>query len=111
MHHKLLETLLSRGSVAILCYDDDEDTILSWACVEMFDNSLILHYVYTKQPFRRMGLAKKLLKKLMDAEEPEHTFYTHKTASLFPLEDRLNEQGIHFHPYMLWLTLPAGWEK
>lgn len=110
-HHKVLETLLTRSSVVIVSYDDDPSFIMAWACVEVYDKSLIVHYMYTKKPFRKQGLAKKILAQLRETEGPDSVFYTHKTKDLFPLEDKLNDQGIYFHPYMLWVTLPEGWEQ
>ena len=110
-HHKLLEELLSRCTVLIYCYPDNQDQILGYVCAEVFDSALVVHYAYVKKTFRRLGIAKALIKHLVETEEPPAVLYTHKTKDIYPLERDLKEKGWLFHPYMLWVSLPDKWEE
>lgn len=109
-HHKVLEALLTRCTVMVACYDHTPDQILGYVCAELFDSALVVHYVYTKQTFRGFGVARKLVKHLIDAEKPPAVLYTHKTKDVFPIERKMKGEGWIFHPYMLWVSLPEKWE-
>ncbi len=48
----------ARGDVVILCDDASPGVILAWAC---HDRAGTLHYVFTREDFRRLGHARALL--------------------------------------------------
>jgi len=62
-HHKIVESILSRASesgtatIKIACLADSSENILGWLVSE----GPVLHYVYIKNAFRRLGIASKLL--------------------------------------------------
>lgn len=109
-HHKILEELLPRSIVLVACNPADTDQIVGYICAEVFDNCLVVHYVYVKQPLRRLGVAKKLLDTLLESEKPAAVQYTAKTPSIFDFEKQLKEQRIIYNPYLLYATLPEGWD-
>lgn len=58
--HKVLERLLPRATVLLLCDSMDPTHIVSWLCYEVQDNVMVVHYVYTKNILREKGLARRL---------------------------------------------------
>lgn len=56
-----LTHMIKTGKVTILCSSQDEDQIVGYSITDKILDWNILHYVYIKFTFRRMGLAKQLL--------------------------------------------------
>lgn len=108
--HKILEELLPRGVVLVVCNAQDPDQILGWCCAETFKSALVLHYIYIKHPFRGWKLANKLINFLLEAEKPPAVFYTHKTRAMYGVEEKLKQKNWLYNPYLLYTTLPTGWE-
>jgi len=109
-HHKSLEEVLPRSVVLMACNAEDTDQLVGFICAEVFEKSLVVHYVYVKQAFRRLEVAKRMLQTLIDSEKPELIQYTAQTPSIFEFERKLKDQGMVYNPYLLYTTLPAGWE-
>lgn len=63
--------LMKAGFVRVLCCDDDESTIVAWACVR--EN--LLHYIHVREDWRGEGHARKLLEDLRASPMR----YTHET--------------------------------
>lgn len=61
-HHKTLQRLMSRSKVLIAHPDGQPETICAYVCYEILHGVFVLHYAYTKQPFRSLGLMRELLK-------------------------------------------------
>lgn len=63
-YHKHMEAIIrariKSGDflVYVACLDSDPDFILGYAC---FGNEYTLHYAFTKQAFKKLGVCKKLL--------------------------------------------------
>jgi hypothetical protein len=55
-HKKIIEKLLLKANVTILCSKEDSSQIYGFLCHE----GNTAHYLYIKYPFRKMGLAKYL---------------------------------------------------
>ena len=64
---KIIENLLRTELVKIICNPFDETHIYGYACFN--DTPCTLHYVYIKQPFRKMGLANSLLRDYLESED------------------------------------------
>lgn len=58
-----LKQLLVRGArVQVACNPERHDQIIGWLCSEVGrNNEAIVHAIYTKRTFRRMGVARQLL--------------------------------------------------
>jgi GNAT superfamily N-acetyltransferase len=56
-HHEIADKLLAQETALVACPDDDSDTILGYIVVE----PKVLHWVYVKKAFRKMGIATRLL--------------------------------------------------
>ena len=55
-HHKILEAIIPRGLLLVLCNPEDPDQIIGWTLIERQPEILILHYIYIKNSLRRNGL-------------------------------------------------------
>lgn len=60
-HHNLCTRLLARSQVFVACDRVDPNVIYGWLVTEKFEGNDVVHYVYVKAPFRRMGIAATLL--------------------------------------------------
>ncbi len=107
MHHKLLETLIPRSLLVVLCNLDDPDQIIGWACVEREPQILMLHYVYVKHSLRRNGFMNLLLDEVLKREDVRFKFTTHMTAMWDAL--RPKDRGWIYNPYALFTGLPEDW--
>jgi len=70
-HHKLIEDILERPDVriSVACLQTDPSLIFGWACFE----GPVLHYIFVKPPYRRLGIAKTLVRL------SSMKYYTHQT--------------------------------
>lgn len=60
-NHKLvIEKLLAKSQVWVVSSPEDSAHILAWLVCEPHKKFTIMHYIYTKAPYRRMGIATKL---------------------------------------------------
>lgn len=106
-HHKVLESLIPNSIVMVACLENSPDTILGWVCAQVVDTALVVHYAYTKYAFRKYGIARRLLKEIIDTEKPPAVFCTH----LMPhLKRKVREMGWLYNPYLLYMALPLGWQ-
>jgi hypothetical protein len=106
--HRVIETLLPRCICLVACNEDDSDQILGWVAAEVIDTALVIHYTYCKHPFRRLGIAKRLVGLLQTTEKPPAVFYTHRTPNSHKL--RLVERGVIYRPLLVYMSLPEGWQ-
>ncbi len=104
--HRVLEELLPRSVTLVACLEDDPNTIVGYLTYEVVDTALVVHWLYLKHTFRRMGIAKELLKLAADAEKPPAIFYTHYTRACLWAPKEFS-----YNPYLVWVRLPAGWEQ
>lgn len=87
-YHVVLEKLLDKPEVgvAVACLQDDPDTILGYSVVE----SNILHWVYVKESWRKMGIAKSLVPKTIDT-----------TTHLTMLGHKIMPESYKFNPFAI----------
>jgi GNAT superfamily N-acetyltransferase len=67
IHRRAILLELARSSVWCICNPDYSHQVFAWACADVQRG--LLHYVYSKPEYRRMGLARSLLERI--AEESE----------------------------------------
>jgi GNAT superfamily N-acetyltransferase len=106
--HRVIESLLPRCITLVAVNEDDSDQILGWCAAELIDTALVVHYMYVKHPFRKLGIAKRMLGTLQATESPPAVFYTHKTPAVPKL--KLRERGIIYRPLLVYMHLPEGWQ-
>ena len=61
-HRETIARLMENAITVIACSDEDPSLIFAWMCgLRTANGRLIVHYCYTKEAFRKFGLAKTLL--------------------------------------------------
>lgn len=80
-HHATVAGLLQRGA-KLLCLVNAArpSQVLSWLCVEQRRAETVVHFAFTKKPYRRRGLLKTLLRSL-GCNEQSVIPYSHKTRT------------------------------
>ena len=99
---KVIDLILARSQVLVACLPDDENVIIGYLVCETMNN--ILHYAYTKESFRNLGVAKSLIK-WTPLKDP---VLTHKTRCVEPLIEFL---GMTYNPFLLFERGEYGEDK
>ena len=89
MHREVVSRLLEDSITLVACMEDDPDQVLGWLCAQRIPKFLVVHYCYTKAPFRRFGLARTLLN-AFDYKPGEPIVISHKSYICKDLKDRYN---------------------
>lgn len=71
-HQAEIKARLSEMSVKVCVAPDDDNQIIGWAAIE----GDTVHYVYVKQVFRQMGVARNLLSEHNFADYSHHTRFS-----------------------------------
>lgn len=108
--HLILEKIVPQSMVLVACNELDPTQILGYLCAQIIHKNLVLHYFYTKGPFRRYGIATKLFdtaldlySRMTDINEAPFYYYTHR--STLPKE-LLAKHHLVFNPYILCSDKP-----
>jgi len=95
MHKKIVEDVLNRSTIELLVDQKDPDHLFGFICYEIRNDSNLLHFIYIKTAFRRLGLAKKaIFLCIKDLDKP--SYYTHQTYASPFLAPLLNAK---YYPY------------
>lgn len=87
------------ASIVLVAADpEDQKHIFSWLCAEILPRELVVHYVFTYEPFRSpdFKLASTLLGKLLEERGSRKLIATHRTNAV---RDKLERLGFTFNPY------------
>lgn len=93
--HKKIEDLFHRCNTVIACSQEDKDQIYGWACYEETAQDTIIHFIYVKGPFRRMGIGTYLYTQITN-EKP--VWYTHESMFISAVAKKFGK--ITFNPYL-----------
>ena len=101
-HSGILDRLLRYGVTMILCHPEDEDEIYTFINYQKSRGLFVLNYLYTKSCYRKLGMAKELLRRaLFDKDETDQIFYTHRTwATKF-----FDSIEMEYDPYLMHIDL------
>jgi ribosomal protein S18 acetylase RimI-like enzyme len=83
-HDIILKKILTNCSLLVAC--DPEDTDVIWGYVAFDQVDPVLHFVYVKGAFRRMGIGTRLLRQFMNSlpgDPLEPVIVSHRTEGLF----------------------------
>ena len=83
-----IKRILADPNTKVVMLVDPQDTDVIYAYM-IYSEPNLIHYIFTKAPFRKLGLAKKLISRLTSPY-----IYTHKTNIEV-------EQLLHSHPILL----------
>lgn len=102
----VIEHLLKKPAVKVLVIGPkgDEDTIWGWIAHEFHEDDYgkkhVIHYIYIKETFQKMGLARKLFSDLgIDENSIKNIHFTHWT---FPVDEAMKRwPEMIYDPYKL----------
>jgi len=89
MHREIVSRLLESSITLVACMENDPDQVLAWLCAQRIPKFLIVHYCYTKAPFRKFGLARTLLN-AFDYQKGEPIVISHKGYICKDLKGKYN---------------------
>lgn len=95
-HHKVIEKILQRAQVLILCSPDDSTQVFGFLVNETVDSVPVVHYAYVKYAFRGMGLCSMLLKHA-GLSKQSGGFYTHENHSTLKI---VTGSKFVYNPYL-----------
>jgi hypothetical protein len=79
-YHEKIESLLKSAETRVLCDMDLPSFIFGWICFERAPAFSVVHYIYVKSGFRRIGLARMMITQAdLDCSSVVYTFQS-KTA-------------------------------
>jgi hypothetical protein len=99
---KVIDFLLEHGETIVACLKEDPHIIVGYMIYE----PETVHFIFVKQVFRRMGVAKALIQKAFGASGP--TTYTNKTKSIRKFIDNF---PIEHNPFILMKQGVTGGER
>lgn len=106
--HLVIEDILNRPltRVSVITPAGDPDTICGYAVTEAIDGAAskaaIVHYVYVKETFRKLGLATRLLQAAGVGADAQIVFLSHITSHFAPLAEK---RGYVYNPFVLYRAL------
>lgn len=89
LHREVVSMLLETAITLVACMKDDENHILGWMCAQRIPKFLVLHYCYTKDPFRKLGIARTLLN-AFEYARGEPIVISHKGYIVKDLKEKFN---------------------
>lgn len=117
-HHRVIEMLLRMPETLplIACDADNPHHIFGWCVSQVVNGVLCIHYLFVKEEYRKMGVAKRMVRQLLDQEAQEMPVivYTHDTPDVFRSLGPQKERGYMgaqwvYDPYVIWQVLPSNW--
>ena len=100
-HDIILKKILNNCTLLVACDPDDPDVI--WGYVAFDAENPVLHFVYVKGAFRRLGIGTRLLREFMDGlfgDPLEPVVVSHRTESLFKAWPSVKWR---WNPYRMWV--------
>lgn len=80
----LCEMLLARSQVLVARPLDWPEGIFGWIAFEKPSDGFVLHYGYVKSPYRRLGVARRLLEYAQPSGELRYSHHTMPGSSYLP---------------------------
>lgn len=106
-HHKILQKILKRSQANIACNPQDPSQIYGYIVGEYIEGIFILHYVYVKHSFRKMGIGKELLNSF-DHDTGNASCCSHLTKMA---EKFLLKYNMIYHPYTVLVDYEVPQEQ
>lgn len=98
-HHKLIENLLQSCSVFVACNQSNPGELYGYICYEKVDGIFVMHYIYVKHTYRKLGIAR-LLANYSEFNEDLASMYTHASKNSERLAAKYN---MIYCPYISFL--------
>jgi len=101
-HRRVIDAILNKSDIKVICDAEDTNKIYAWACGEKFDTPL-MHFIYVKRDYRGKGLSKMLLSEF-GWEEGSHVVSTHY-LKLKGKDFSIGGTNIIYNPYLINIYL------
>ena len=98
----MIDEMIAEGFTQVICHEDIEDEIMTYMNYKRHKDFLMLNFIYTKKPYRKLGLAKFILDRVMkSAGDDLSIFYTTHTMGAYWLRSK----RMIYNPFLLWKPL------
>jgi hypothetical protein len=98
-HADIIKNLLAKSQVVVAVSKEDPNHIYGFAVVEqVVPGVYCLHYVYTKYPFRKFGIAKEMVSSIINELGTKPVLISHAPKFLKHVTDRFK---LVYNPYQL----------
>jgi GNAT superfamily N-acetyltransferase len=95
--HRLIEKLILRSKTYVACDVNDPNQLYGYGVAEVVDGIFVVHFIYVKLSFRRMGIGTALLNSF-EYQPGSLSAFTHWTKMAERLHIKYN---MVYHPYIL----------
>lgn len=103
-HHLLIEGLCKQSKVIMAVNAEDSSQIYGYSVTQEIEGAQVIHYIYVKEPYRRLGLAGMLLATVgINLQEP--FFATHRTNVCKNFD---NKYSLVYNPYLAFYAYELG---
>lgn len=82
LYSQRLKDILADSDCIVACHSDDDDQILGYAIIGDNHGVPVLHWIYTKLTFRKMGVARALIQTGIKSFGASLTLVTHTCRSM-----------------------------
>lgn len=96
-HKRIIAKILDKSTCLIAANPEDDNHILGYIVFDKHNGLKILHYIYVKAPYRRLGIAN-FLRKFAFTNESHPIVTSHYTRMSSILKDKWQ---LVFNPYIL----------
>jgi GNAT superfamily N-acetyltransferase len=101
-HHRPIRDriLYERGNATVIvcCSKEDPWLIIAWIAVEQLDDSLTIHYVYVKEAFKGLGIARRLVNMVSKGDV---IYFTHLTDKMSKIAKARRDHRYKYVPHLV----------
>ena len=106
-HHSVIMKLVAKSVTLVACMEQNQKDILGFITYEIRGNQLIVHFAQVRKAFRRKGIARAMLKTVLQVEmkgRQLYTFHSHRTEDWVLIykdhQEELSE--FKYNPYLMF---------
>jgi len=96
--HDVITHVLARANVIVAQELDKPESLYGYLVYQWLDGVFVVHYAYTKQVFRSLGVLSSLLQYAGFEPQQSAGFYTHTTKAAHAIDTKLN---LIYNPYII----------
>ena len=99
-HKQIVEKIINKSNVQVTMITDPTDAnhIYGYTVIEWCGSVPIIHYVYTKHTYRRLGLLSNLIKELIPDFGQKTIFVTHESRHHKVFKAKF---GLEYNPHLI----------
>ena len=74
----VIQTMLKEFDTFVATHEEEDNEILSFINFRLSDKFHMVNFIYTKKPYRKLGVARELIQKtILDNKHGQPIFFTH----------------------------------